>query len=78
MITYVITRSNWVRLVREMKWAMVVKGWAKRVLGIQGVGLQGPRGSRGRPTGSQGVKGLDLEGHRGARGKPTGSRGIKR
>ena len=25
--------------------------------GGQGVGLQGPRGSRGRPTGSQGVKG---------------------
>ena len=75
MITYVITRSNWVRLVREMKWAMVVKGWAKRVLGIQGVGLQGPRGSRGRPTGSQGVK---VWTYRGARGKPTGSRGIKR
>ena len=62
-------------MVREMKWAMVVKGWAKRVLGIQGSGLQGPRGSRGRPTGSQGVK---VWTYRGARGKPTGSRGIKR
>ena len=57
MATYVITRPNWTRLVREMMWAMVVKGWAKRVLGIQGVGLQGPRGSRGRPTGSQAAKG---------------------
>ena len=28
------------------------------VLGGQGVDLQGPRGSRGMPTGSQGVKGL--------------------
>ena len=33
-----------------------VKGWAYRVPGVQGVGLQGPRGSMGRPTwpGSQG------------------------
>ena len=62
-------------MVREMKWTMVVKGLAERVLGIQGVGLQGPRGSRGRPTGSQGVKGWT---YRGARGKPTGSRGVKR
>ena len=75
MATYVITRPNWTRLVREMMWAMVVKGWAKRVLGIQGVGLQGPRGSRSRPTGSQGVKGWT---YRGARGKSTGSRGVKR
>ena len=56
MATYVITRPNWTRLVREMMWAMVVKGWAKRVLEIQRVGQQGPRGSRGRPTESQGVK----------------------
>ena len=27
------------------------------VLGGQGVGLQGPKGSRGRPTGFQGVEG---------------------
>ena len=37
-----------------------VKGWAFRVPGGQGVGLQlqlqGPRGSRDGPTGSQGVK----------------------
>ena len=61
-------------MVCEMKWAMVVKGWAKRVLGIQGGGLEGLRGSRGRPTGSPGVKGWT---YRGARGKPTGSRGVK-
>ena len=33
----------------------MVKGLADRVLGGQGVGLEGPRGSRGRPTGSQAV-----------------------
>ena len=33
------------------------RGVAYKVLGGQGVGLQGPRGSRGRPTGSQRVKG---------------------
>ena len=27
------------------------------VKALEGVGLQGPRGSRGRPTGSQGAKG---------------------
>ena len=53
----------------------------------QGVGLQGPRGSRGRPTGSQRVKGyayrvqggqgVGLEGPRGSRGRPTGSQGVK-
>ena len=38
-----ITRPNWVReLIR------VTRG--------QGVGLEGPRGSKGRPSGSQGVK----------------------
>ena len=31
-----------------MKWAVVVKGWAYRVLAGQGVGLQDPRGSTGR------------------------------
>ena len=40
-----------------MKWAVVFKGWAYRVSGGQGIGLLGPRGSRGRPKGSQGVKG---------------------
>ena len=39
-----------------MKWA-----W-----GLQGVGLQGPRGSRGRPKGSQKV-----------RGRPAGAHGVK-
>ena len=34
-----------------------VKGWAYRVPGGQGAGLQGLEGSRGRPAGSQGVKG---------------------
>ena len=52
-------------------------------IGGQGVGLQGPRGSRGRPTGSQGAKGLayrvpggqgvGLQGLRGSRGRPPGS-----
>ena len=54
----------------------------------QGVGLQGPRGSRGRPTGSQGVKGwayripgghgLGLQGPEGSRGRPTGPQGVNR
>ena len=34
-----------------------VKWWAYGVPGGQGVGLEGPRGTRGRPRGSQGVKG---------------------
>ena len=65
-----------------MKWAVVVKGWAYRVLGgqrvgqsvpagmtwpgHQGVGLEGPRWSRGRLRGSQGVKGLGLQYPRGS------------
>ena len=40
-----------------MKWALVVKGWAYRVLGGQEVGVLGPMGSSGRPTGSHGFKG---------------------
>ena len=36
---------------------VVIRGLSYRVPGDQGVGLQGPRKSRGRPTGSQGVKG---------------------
>ena len=58
-----------------------------RVLGGQGVGLQCPRGSRGRLTGSQEVKGyaerfpggqeVGLGDPRGSRGRPTGSQGVK-
>ena len=44
-----------------MKWAMVVNGWVYRVLGDQGVDLQGPRGSRG------------LQVLTGSRGRPKGS-----
>ena len=47
-----------------MKWAL---GWVYRVPRGQGVGIQGPRGSRGRPTGSQGVTGVGLQGLRGSR-----------
>ena len=57
------------------------------VPGGQGEGQHGPRGSRGRPTGSQGVKGqayrvpggqgVGLQGLRGSRGRPTGSQGVK-
>ena len=62
---------------------------AYRVLGGQGVGLQGPRGSRGRPTGSQEFNGLayrvtggegvgvHVQGPRGSRGRPRGSQGVK-
>ena len=52
-----------------------------------GVCLKGPRGSRGRPTGSQGAKGwayripggkgVGLQGPRWSRGRPTGSQGVK-
>ena len=44
------------------------KGLAYRVSGVQMVGLQAPRGSRSRLTGSQVVKGLAY---------PTGSKGVK-
>ena len=44
-----------VQVVQVVK--VVSRGVAYRVPGGQGVGLQGPRGSRGRPTGSQGAKG---------------------
>ena len=57
------------------------------VPGGQGVGLEGPRGSRGRPSGSQGVKGwafrvpggpgVGLQGPRGSRKRPTGSPQVK-
>ena len=52
-----------------------------------GLGLEGPSGSMGRPTGSQGVKGkaykvpavqgIGLQGPRGSSGRPTGSKGVK-
>ena len=47
------------------------------VPGGQGVGLEGPWGSRGRPTGSKG-QGVGLEGPKGSRGRPTGSQGVKK
>ena len=57
------------------------------VVPCQVVGLESPRGSRGRPTGSQGVKGLTyrvqggqgvcLQGPRVWRGRPTGSQEVK-
>ena len=57
------------------------------VSGGKGVGLEGPRGSRGRPSGFQGVKGLvyrvprgqglGRQRPRGSRSRPTGSQGVK-
>ena len=40
------TRPNWARYVRKL--GSGVKGWAYRVPGGHGVGLQGPRGSTWR------------------------------
>ena len=40
-----------------------------RFPGGQGVGLQGPRGPRGRPTGFPGGQGVELQGPRGVKGK---------
>ena len=45
-VIILLTRLNWPRQVRAMNWAV-----CKRV------GLQGPRGSRGRPRGLKGAKG---------------------
>ena len=59
--------------------------------GGQGVGPQGPRASRGRPSGLYRVKGVGLLGPRGSRGRttrvvfgpmrskgsPKGSQGVK-
>ena len=56
------------------------------VLGGKEVGIQGPKGSRGWPIGSQvegypyrvqGGQGVGLQGPRGSRGRPTGSQGVK-
>ena len=44
-----------VQVVQVVK--VVSRGVAYRVPGDRGVGLQDPRGSRGRPRGSQRVKG---------------------
>ena len=46
-----------------------------RVSGGKGVGLQGLRGSRGRPTGSQGVGLLVLKGLRGGPTRVLGGQG---
>ena len=40
------------------------------------MGFQGPRGSRGKPKGSQRVKGVGLQGLRGSRGRLSGSQGF--
>ena len=56
-----------------MKWALVIKGWAYRVLGGQGVGLQGPRVSRGGRTGPRG-QGV---GEQGPGGQGVGKKGPK-
>ena len=65
------TRTNWPRQVRELilnsdSWSQGVKGrptgtqggkgYAYRVSGGQGVGLQGPVGSWNMPTGPEGVR----------------------
>ena len=62
-------------------------GSRSRVPGCQGVGLEGPRGSRVRSTGSQGVKewpyrvpggqGVGLHGPMGSKGGSTKSQGVK-
>ena len=46
------------------------------VPGGQGVGLEGPRGSRGRPTWSQGVRGEAQRVPAGQGGRPRGSKGV--
>ena len=53
-----------------------VKVLAYKVPGSQGVSLQGPKGSRGRPTGFLGGQGVGLEGPQGSRGRLTGSQGV--
>ena len=65
------TRTNWPRKVRELipDFDSRSQKVGLRVPGSQGVGLQGPRVSRGNPTGSQGVR-VGLQGSRGSRGRP--------
>ena len=46
--------------------------------GGSGVGLQGPRGSRGRPTGSQGSRRRPIQGPGGSMGRPTWSQGVSK
>ena len=75
--------SNWPTQVRELildseSGSQGVKGKAERRPGDQGVGLQDPRGSRGRHPMFLGSRGrLGLLGPRVARGRPTGSQGVK-
>ena len=60
MRQHTLNTSGHCKLVEGLVWStgsQVIKGEAYRVPGGQGVGLQGPRGSRGGPRGSQGVKG---------------------
>ena len=54
-LVQVVQAVHVVQVVQVVK--VVSRGVAYRVPGDRGVGLQGPRGSRGRPTGSQRVKG---------------------
>ena len=89
------TRTNWPRKVRKLilDWdsrSKGVKGYASGSLGVkglaftvpegQGVGFQGPRGSKSRPSGFQGVRGQGVifQGPRVLRGpkcRHTGSQG---
>ena len=69
MRQHTLNTSGHCKLVEGLVWStgsQVIKGEAYRVPGGQGVGLQGLRGSRGRPTGSEGSK-----------GRPPGSEGVK-
>ena len=76
------TRTNWHRKVRELildsdSGYQGVKEYTFRAQGSQWVGLQGPRGSRGRLTGCKGVKGVGINAPRGSNGRPAGSQGLK-
>ena len=62
-----------------------VKGWATRSKGVKGLAfrvpggrLQGPRWSRGTPSGSHGVQDVVLQGLWGSRSGPGESQGVKR
>ena len=55
MRQHTLNTSGHCKLVEGLVWStgsQVIKGEAYRVPGGQGVGLQGPRGSRGGPRGS--------------------------